>query len=302
MKASSAAPTAVISPVPREPPLRLVEPEQPRTPTRRFGLVAWVATVAAVAMLVSGLGIYLWQHGQVTDLRADNTALQAQLRTTEGQLTTVQQKLTDVNARLTFSRRQVADLRAESSALREQALGLEQRLATVTARRDALADLLSTVKADKQALARELVDVTAERDSLAAQLADTKAQLASTEADLQAANERLLVLAGPALADGRYTGWVFAAANSDPPRLAFRVASTVESTEVAHAGWRVLEVAPGTTAQFITWRNLGPRTVDYQWFAHVINSSDPLDASMRGDTQYWIDVNDGHVTALGEQG
>ena len=41
--------------------------------------------------------------------------------------------------------------------------------------------------------------------------------------------------------------------------------------------------------------------MNFAWFAHVLNSSDPSDAGMRGDTQYWIVVTNGLVTAIGEK-
>ena len=225
------------SAAPERPPLRLVQKEPSGAPSRRFGVIALVGVLAVVAMLASGFGVYLWQHGQVADLRADVATLQGQMTTQRGQLGTVQQQLTASQSRLASAHATLTHLRATASGLRVQALDLERRLAATTARRNALADLLSKARGHNQALAKEMAAVTAARDSLSS-------QLAATQADLQAVDGRLLVLAGPTLADGRYFGPIFAAANTVPPRLAFVVASTVASTETAEPGWRVLQVAP----------------------------------------------------------
>ena len=298
MQPSSTAPIGAPPSVQRgRPDLRLVPHSVP--PRRsRFGVL--VTLVAIVAMVASGTAVYLWQHGQLTNGQVDVTRLQDQLTTAQGQLTTAEAQLTTARDRLGVSLQQVAALRGTVSGLRLEVVRLGDELSIVTARRDALAELLSKARAGKKDLAHQLQALTVERDKLASSLANTEDQLATAQADLQAVEARLLTLAGPPLADGRYTGRVFAAANSNPPRLAINEASTIDGEAVAIRGWRVLEVAPGTMVMLITWRDTGSHLVPFSWFAHVFNSADPLDSTVRGGTQYWITLTDGRVVAIGE--
>jgi hypothetical protein len=226
---------------------------------------AVVVGAVALAMALSGVSVYAWQHAKVVDAEGSAAAANSQLGATSAD---------------------AASLRAQVASLRWQAGTLEGRLEALLTRRGFLSGRLEVASGQVRALGVELLG--------------TRGRLASVRARLGVAHGRALLLGGPAVADGRYVGRIEGVdAGAAPPRIAVDVRRRADGTPLALPGWRVFPVDPAATVRLLTWKSGADVVVPLAAFEHVFDGRAPWNAAMRG-VRYWIRVIGGEVTRIGE--
>ncbi len=122
------------------PPLRrhLRLAEQPQRPTGVSRLA--LALTVSGAMIVSGAGVYGWQHAQLVDSRRATAAANERATANAARAATLELRVEALTGR-------VGILSDRSARLRNRADPLEVRIATTTGRRDVLAGRLADTRA-----------------------------------------------------------------------------------------------------------------------------------------------------------
>lgn len=117
---SSASPLERAGREPKERHLRIasehVPPRRPRTAWRR----TLVSTIAVIAMLAVGTGVYTWQHAEVQNQQASAAAAIAARSALEAQVSREQARVMDLNARITEVQEQLTDARTRAAGLRQR--------------------------------------------------------------------------------------------------------------------------------------------------------------------------------------
>ncbi len=244
-----------------EPRLRIVPEYQPAPRRRRPNVVP---LLLILALIVGGVSVFAWQHGQVSSkARA-----------------------------LTTANRQLSVLAGTMAGLQQQAASLQGRVAAAAATEARLNAQIDTLLARGKAS-------TAQISSLRGQLTTAQGQLTTAQDQLAWTQQQLLTMAGPALADGRYVGEMRAAsAHSTPARVAMWVTSTFAGTAIANPGWRLLAVSTDLKLRLLGWMGT-TRVLSFGTFARMFNSGYAQNAPLR-TIPYWITVHAGTVTAAGE--
>jgi hypothetical protein len=238
---------------PTPPGLRLLEPP-PSSKRPRTRLTLLVGLAAVLAVLVTGVSVYQWQHGRTTtpDQGPIVSRLQAQL----------------------------ADRDRQISALYDRLLIHGRQIDQLTARIESLQVRHQGSKTELQAV---------------------QAQLDKARADLASAQRQLSTWVGSPLADGVYTGVLYAPDDADDPhRIAMYVIDDSKGNVLSDRGWRVLEVTPGAVVRLTTPPG-GPATKDFGTFVELWSHGDPTFAYLHA-VGYSITVSGARVTKLVETG
>jgi hypothetical protein len=189
---------------------------------------------------------------------------------------------------------QVADSQAIAARLQVDLADRTRQISALNGR------LLIQTQQLEQATAR-IATLTKQHRGSSAELRNLQTQLDATRNDLAVTRRQLDAMVGPALADGGYSGVLYAADDADsPPRIAMFVIDDSKGNVLQDKGWRVLEVAPDVTVRLTTPPG-GPATKDFGPFVELWSLGYPEFAYLHAMV-YSITVSDGLVTKIVETG
>jgi hypothetical protein len=152
----------------------------------------------------------------------------------------------------------------------------------------------------EQATARIAV-LTEQNQGSTAEVRNLRGQLEATQNDLAATRSELDAMAGPPLADGSYSGVLYAADDADTPhRIAMFVTDDSKGNVPSGQGMAVLEVSPDVSVHLTTPPG-GPTTKDFGSFVELWSHGDPEFAYLHAMV-YSITVSGGHVSMIVETG
>ena len=200
-----------------------------------------LALAVLLAIVITAAVVATWKSPQISDAQQAATSASNDLAASQREVAALETQVAALEAERDRLREDVAQTQARLEHVVLQAGGLEGNVGALQATIDDLTGRLRTSNHDLRA-------VTAALERAQADLVDSRGQRSS-------AHQRGVVAAGPALANGRYVGWIEGIDTSSAPwRLAMRVTARSKGAPLANPGWRVFVVAPRALVNLTTWK------------------------------------------------
>lgn len=270
----------MIVPLPRPRPekgphLRLVPP----TAGERRRLWPTVVLLTIIGMLLSGAGVYAWQHGQVVEaqraLRRTEAAREAQVSALQAQSADLRTELASAGARVTVLRGRVERLRERletAAATREQlSARLQEARHELWAARQRLHELVGPVLRDGRHFGRIMLVGAVQTPPML--VIDRRQWLTGDAADEAALEDGVIEPGEHVEYYIRNKSWE----------------------------WRVVEVSPTVVVRILDREGPGLRTISLDRFGDLFTQPVNRSLGQHRFGLYWVTVTDGRIIRMVEQ-